>query len=90
MNLIEISHQFITRKGFFNQPYKSIRLQNCEIAIDNLLPKNKFQLSICTPYNEKLDKLKHKRGIGAGEVKRCWYFDSEEETMNFISSSHLV
>jgi len=90
MGLDEIKSKFLLRRGFFNQPYKSIRLQNCEITIDNLLPVNGYQLSICTPYNEKIDKMRRKKGIGAGEVKKCWYFGSEDEAYNFISNSHLI
>ena len=88
--LDEIKHKFIPRRGFFNQVYLSIRFPTHEIAIDNLLPSNKYQLSICTPYNERLDKLKHKRGIGAGEVKRCWYFDSEDEVYRFVLESAML
>ena len=86
-----IKKRFVVRRGFFNQPYRSIRLRNCEITIDNLYPldENCFQLAICTPYNERLDKIKHKRGIGAGEVKRNWYFECEEDIYEFIKQNPL-
>ena len=90
MTLDDIKSKFVPRRGFFNQPYKSIRSSTFEIAIDNLLPKNRYQLSICTPYNEKLDKLKHKRGYGAGEVKKCWYFESESEVYTFILREQVL
>ena len=90
MPLDNVRRKFISRRGFFNQPYKSIRLHNCEITLDNLLPYNQYQLSICTPYNMYLDRIKHKRGTGAGEVKKCWYFNTEDEAYGFLSSSHIV
>ena len=90
MNTIELKHLFIVRKGYFNQEYKSLRLQDCEITIDNLLPNNRYQLSICTPYNDKLDGQKHHFGCGAGEVKKCWHFDSEERVYDFLIRSHML
>lgn len=90
MTIDEIKHLFLIRKGFFQQTYRSIRLKNCEITIDNLLPDNTFQLSVCTPYNEKLDKIKKHDGCGAGEVKNYWHFETEDKLFDFIFKAHMV
>ncbi len=85
-----IKSRFVPRRGFFNQPYFSVRLRNCEITLDNLLPRYCYQLSICTPYNERADKASHKRGVGAGEVKRWWYFEDEDKVYDFIAKNELL
>jgi hypothetical protein len=86
----EVKRKFVNRRGFFNQPYKSIRLSTCEITIDNLLPDNQYQLSICTPYHERIDQVKHKVGAGAGEVKKSWYFENEDDLFEFVSAGGII
>lgn len=90
MNLDNIKSMFVDRIGFYDQPYRSIRLKNCEITLDNLVSPFSFQLSMCTPYNERVDKILRKQGMGAGEVKKCWYFDEEEEVYKFVAKNNLV
>ena len=81
-----IREKFTIRRGFFNQKYLSVRLKNCEVTIDNLLPTEGYQLSICTPYNER----EAKRGAGAGEVKRWWFFDRKEDVFDFIKNNPIL
>lgn len=90
MDLDTIKSKFIDRVGFYGQPYKSLRLKECEITIDALFSPCRYQLSVCTPYNERLDNILRVVGIGAGEVTECWYFGSEEEMFDFIIKSNMV
>ncbi len=88
--LKDIKHNFCERTGFFNQKYFSLRTSGFELTLDNITPTDKFIVCLCTPYDESLDKKKHHDGIGGGEVKESWSFDSEEEALNFIDKHHLL
>ena len=86
-----IKRRFIQRYGFFNQKYKSIRFPNKELTIDNLFPyQNEILLCLCAPYNINLDKRKHHKGMGGGEVKRSWVFDTEEEALEFVIKNGMI
>lgn len=75
---------FLERKGFFGQPYKSIRLHDREITLDSLKKEYKFRVCVCTSYKESRDRKRKKLGVGAGEVLEEHYFSSEDEAKKFI------
>lgn len=88
--ITEIKKKFCKRTGFFGQEYLSVRTERFELTVDNLVPSERYLVCLCTPYNERIDEKKHHLGIGGGEVKNSWIFDSEEEALYFISDSHMV
>ena len=82
----EIKSKFTRRRGFFNQVYYSLRLRNFELTIDNQTPKNKYLVCLCSPYNERMDKIRHHKGMGGGEVKKDWEFEKEEDAFKFVET----
>jgi len=86
----DIKRKLTKRIGFFGQQYLSIRTSGFEITLDNLTPSGRYLVCICTPYNERMDGKKRHKGIGGGEVKDSWIFDSEEEALTFLSSKRMV
>lgn len=89
-DLLNIKNKLQKRIGFFGQQYLSLRTGGFELTIDNLTPSERYLVCLCTPYNENLDKRKHKDGAGGGEVKESWIFESENEALKFITVSHLM
>lgn len=81
----EVKQKFVKRKGFFNQVYYSLRLRNFEVTIDNQTSDNKYMVCLCSPYNENIDKIRHHKGLGGGEVKKDWEFEDENEAFKFVA-----
>lgn len=86
----DLKRKFHKQIGFFGQKYLSLRTPGFEVTLDNLTPKDTYLVCLCTPYNERLDQRKHRMGVGGGEVKESWEFESEEEALHFISCRHLI
>jgi hypothetical protein len=85
-DISEVRQKFVKRRGFFNQVYYSLRLHNFEITVDNQTPKNQYLVCLCSPYNERMDHIRHHRGMGGGEVKKDWTFNDEEDAFKFVAT----
>lgn len=82
----KISHvngQFVKRKGIFGQYYRSVRFNNREVTIDNLLEYTR--VCMCSPFNPNSEKLRI--GKGSGEVIKEWIFKDEVEAVDFIEKN---
>jgi hypothetical protein len=85
MEAISLSKFLIKREGVFGQLYRSIRFYDKEITIDNIM--GDYRVCECSPYNEKLDNGKLKKG--AGEVVREWLFNSKKDADDFLDKGMI-